>query len=53
MESATKGRFRAEHLDRKLEVGPGNAYEGMGSLWGTSGKFLGGVNDEISGSGPW
>jgi hypothetical protein len=27
MESATKGRFRAQHPDRKLEVGPGNAYE--------------------------
>jgi hypothetical protein len=50
MESATKGRFRAEHLDRKLEVGPGNAYEGTGKFLG---GVIGGVSDKISGSGPW
>jgi hypothetical protein len=37
------GGIKAKHLDWKLEVGPNNAYEEMGSFWGTFGKFLGGV----------
>jgi hypothetical protein len=36
MESATKGRFKAEHPNQKLEVGLGNTHE-----WGAFGELLG------------